>query len=238
MMAIWCASASIVFGIIFGEFLGNLGEITGVIPLKIGGIQILPIWHSRHHVINELLQLTIIIGFCHVVLGLLLGIIESARMRNKHHMWENIGLMLGLLGLVLFFLPIDEGIIPTSSLHVTAGAMLVVGIFLLIRHIGPAGPIEIISLVANILSYCRLMALGIAGMFLANVANSLAGKQESLVLGIIVALPMHLVAVALGIIGPTIHALRLHFVEFLPKFYIGDGRDYSPLQRKDHINEK
>ena len=81
------------------------------------------------------------------------------------------------------------------------------------------------------------MALGVAGMVLANLANSVAASQSSIVVGIVLAIPIHALAIALGILEPTIHALRLHFVEFLPRFFIGDGRTFSPLQRKDRDHE-
>ncbi|MBP66877.1 MAG: hypothetical protein CMA67_06440 [Euryarchaeota archaeon] len=36
-------------------------------------------------------------------------------------------------------------------------------------------------------------------------------------------------AIALGLLSPTIHAARLHFVEWMGKFYDGSGRVFSPL---------
>ena len=58
-MAIWCCGASILFGIIFGEFLGDLGHRSGVVPLVVGGVRLLPIWESRELIIDEPLMLEI-----------------------------------------------------------------------------------------------------------------------------------------------------------------------------------
>ena len=82
------------------------------------------------------------------------------------------------------------------------------------------------------------MALGVAGMVIANLANAMAAKQDNYFAGLLVALPIHLLAVALGVLEPTIHALRLHYVEFLPKFFAGDGRSYVPLTRKGEQDER
>ena len=237
VMAIWCSSASILFGIIFGEFLGDLGHRVGAVPIHIGSIRILPVWKAREDAIGELLIITIIIGLCHVMLGLVLGMVESIRMKAKHHFWENMGLTLGLISILLFVLPIPVAVISETIRTTTASVMLLASLGILIKYSGITGPIEIISLCANVLSYCRLMALGVAGMVIANLANDLGSQQSNIVLGIMIAIPIHALAIALGILEPTIHALRLHFVEFLPKFFIGDGRTYKPLQRKDKSND-
>lgn len=236
-MGIWCATASMGFGVVFGELLGDLGTRINLFPLHIGGMRVVPLWRSREHIIDELLYITIVIGFLHVLLGLLLGIVESVRMRSGRHAMEKIGLLMGLAAVVLFIIPV-EPLLSEGTGKTIAAVLLGISVILLIKNIGPVGPIEIISLVANILSYCRLMALGIAAMVLANLANALAGQHPSIAVGILIAFPLHAIAVILGILEPTIHALRLHFVEFLPKFYIGDGRDYSPLRRKDQSHEQ
>ena len=36
---------------------------------------------------------------------------------------------------------------------------------------------------------------------------------------------------ALGIIDPTIQGLRLHYVEFFSKFYLGGGRPFAPFKK-------
>ena len=46
--------------------------------------------------------------------------------------------------------------------------------------------------------------------------------------GRVAAVLLHLVNLALGIFSPTIHAMRLHFVEFFTKFYETGGTEYKP----------
>ena len=48
------------------------------------------------------------------------------------------------------------------------------------------------------------------------------------------ALLFHLVNFALGVFGPTVHALRLHYVEFYGKFYSPGGVEYRPLTHWHH----
>jgi V/A-type H+-transporting ATPase subunit I len=47
--------------------------------------------------------------------------------------------------------------------------------------------------------------------------------------GTLFALLFHLVNFALGVFSPTVHALRLHFVEFFGTFYSPGGLRYEPF---------
>jgi V/A-type H+-transporting ATPase subunit I len=73
------------------------------------------------------------------------------------------------------------------------------------------------------------MALGTASVMLAIVANKLAGAVGSALIGALFALLFHLVNFGLGLFSPTIHALRLHYVEFFGTFYSPGGTRYEPL---------
>jgi V/A-type H+-transporting ATPase subunit I len=53
----------------------------------------------------------------------------------------------------------------------------------------------------------------------------------SVAVGLVFALLFHLVNFAIGLFGPTIHTLRLHYVEFFGKFYSPGGLPYQPLTR-------
>jgi V/A-type H+-transporting ATPase subunit I len=92
------------------------------------------------------------------------------------------------------------------------------------------GPIEFIGLIGNVLSYLRIAAIGLASVYLAKVANDVAGMVGNIFVGIIIALLIHALNLVLGAFSPTIHSLRLHYVEFFRKFYEGGGRPYKPFR--------
>jgi V/A-type H+-transporting ATPase subunit I len=83
----------------------------------------------------------------------------------------------------------------------------------------------------NILSYARLMAIGMASVILALVANEFAGTLGVVVVGVTVAVLLHALNLVLAMFSPSIHALRLHMVEFFTKFYEGGGTQYKPFSR-------
>ena len=101
------------------------------------------------------------------------------------------------------------------------------------------GPIETFGLLANTLSYLRIMAVGVAGVKIAEISNDMgfASMRDAISAGDYVLVPVFFLlwigiqafAIALGLLSPTIHAARLHFVEWMGKFYDGSGRVFSPL---------
>jgi len=106
---------------------------------------------------------------------------------------------------------------------------LLIGFPILILLEGVVAAVELMSAVGHVLSYARIMALGTASVMLAIVANRLSGAMGSAVVGALFALLFHLVNFGLGLFSPTIHALRLHYVEFFGTFYSPGGTPYQPF---------
>ena len=141
---------------------------------------------------------------------------------------------MGLIGLFLL-VGILARVLPDRFMT-PAIAGMIVGIVLLGSSLGwlgiIMGPIEFISLIGNILSYLRIAAIGLASVYLAKVANDIAGMVGNLIVGVIIAVLIHSLNLALGAFSPTIHSLRLHYVEFFRKFYEGGGRPYEPYRSR------
>lgn len=214
---------AIFFGLLYGELFGALGETVGLHPL----------WFDRAAPENTigLLLFVIGVGAAHVTLGLIIGVYDAVRTRHRHHLLERGGMLIGLMGLFLLIAVLADQL--PDALLTPGVVILLVGIVVLSSSLGwmgiLLGPIEFIGLLGNILSYLRLAAVGLASVYVANLANQLAGALGVLVVGLIVALLLHSLNVVLGAFSPTIHSLRLHYVEFFRKFYEGGGRPYTPF---------
>ncbi len=217
---------AIIFGFLFGELFGTLGEELGLRPL----------WFDRastEHVAS-LMVMTLVIGTIHITLGLILGIWEGIKDRSRNHLLERGGMLLGLISL-FFIVGVLAKMLPDELMTPAIGG-LILGIVLIGSSLGwlgiLMGPIEFIGLIGNILSYLRIAAIGLASVYLAKVANDIAGVAGNIIVGIIVALLIHALNLVLGAFSPTIHSLRLHYVEFFRKFYEGGGRPYKPYKSR------
>jgi V/A-type H+-transporting ATPase subunit I len=217
---------AVVFGFLYGEAFGTLGQLVGMHAL----------WLDRTSPtqVTGLLLFTVAVGAAHVTLGLVLGVWEAIRERSRNHLLEHGGMLVGLIGLFLIISVIVKWL-PAGFM--TPGvAVLIVGVVLLGTSLGwlglLMGPIEFIGLIGNILSYLRIAAIGLASVYLARVANDLAGSVGNIVIGVTIAVLIHALNLVLGAFSPAIHSLRLHYVEFFRKFYVGGGRPYEPFARQ------
>jgi|GEM_PF-186419 len=90
----------------------------------------------------------------------------------------------------------------------------------------------------DVLSYLRLMALGMVTAGLAMAINVIAKVVAEVPYGIGVLLMVLVLAGGhafnLGISGLSafVHTLRLQYVEFFPKFLVGGGRPFKPLSKQ------
>ncbi len=215
--------SGIVFGVLYGEACGTLGEHWGMRPL----------WLDRADAqqLPGLLLFSIALGAVHITLGLLLGVWEAWRARSRSHLLERGGMLVGLIGLFWIVAALARWL-PGG---ITPGvAVVTVGLVLLGASYGwlglVIGPLEFVGVIGNILSYLRLAAIGLASLYLARVANDMAGQLGNLVVGAIVAVLIHALNLVMGAFSPSIHSLRLHYVEFFRRFYEGGGRPYEPFK--------
>ena len=93
------------------------------------------------------------------------------------------------------------------------------------------------SYLGDVLSYLRLLALGLATGVIAVVVNIIAFMVGGIpyvgwVCAIIILLGGHTFNIAINTLGAFVHTTRLQYVEFFPKFFEGGGVAFQPLKRE------
>lgn len=210
--------SSILWGILYGELFGDLGERMGLRPILM----------NRMENLLQYLFLALAFGVVHILLGIGLGLYTAFKRGRRR---EIIVKLAGLV-LVLGFLVMAAGIIGfVPKPAITAGALLITAsIPPMIIGGGATAAMEIHNLV-NILSYLRLMGIGVASVALAFAANKLGGLVGNIALGILIGSLLHALNLVFAVFSPTIQSLRLHYVEFFENFYQGGGREYKPFKK-------
>ena len=98
---------------------------------------------------------------------------------------------------------------------------------------GAYGLYGVTGYLSDILSYSRLLALGLATGVIATVVNSMGSMLGGGIVGAIVYILVffvgHTLNLAINLLGAYVHTNRLQFVEFFGKFYEGGGRAFRPF---------
>jgi len=212
-----CALFTIVFGFLYGELFGDLGHRIGLHPIIL----------NREEAFFPYLGFAIALGVVHIVVGLLVGAVKMFRGDKRRAIGKGMAaLMVVLIALALMA---ASGMLPERFFTPLVITTLVALPILIIGE-GVLAPVEFVSTLGNVLSYARIMAVGTASVMMAVVANRMVGAFGGVAVGIVFALVFHLINFVLGVFSPTIHMLRLHYVEFFGKFYSPGGSQYRPFR--------
>jgi V/A-type H+-transporting ATPase subunit I len=191
------------------------------------------------------------IGVIMLTLGFVLGFVNEYRQHGlKHAVLAKVSWICMLWGGVLVIALILPPLTTGSGIQLSAGlivglAVAVVGFVMLIMGEGVIGIVELPGLLSNVLSYSRLLSIGISSAGIALAVNRLSDALffskggVFIILGVLMLIVGHAVNTTLGILDSGLQALRLHYVEFFTKFYRGGGIKYKPFGfRRKYTEEK
>lgn len=240
----YCGISTIIWGALFG---GWFGDIVAVFSRTFLGREaaLEPIWFNPLDDPMKLLILSLALGVVHIFIGM--GI--KAYMQIKEGKWFDAVCDEGfwyitIIGLIAW---LGGGTVnpalPKAGMYMSiagaAGLLLTGG-----RHNKGFGKItgglsniySITSYMSDILSYARLLALGLATGVIAQVVNTMGtlfgGGTLGLIALTVIFLFGHTLNLAINALGAFIHSSRLQYVEFFGKFYIDGGEPFDPFRKK------
>lgn len=199
---------------------------------------------------NTILKLSIVIGLIHVFVGLGAKAYMQIRDGKPLDAFYDVGLwyltlttvILLLLGKYMGFNPIAMKVIKYIMILSMIGIILTGGRE--VKNIGGRIGLGVYSLygisgyMGDLISYARLMALGLSGGFIALSVNQICAmvgfKQATIIFVIIIFVFGQTFNILLSLLGAYVHSARLIYVEFFGKFYEGGGKEFKDFK----IDEK
>lgn len=190
--------------------------------------------------IQTVILATIVIGIIEVVSGQALGFLN--RMKHGERKLA-VAKVLSIVGILAGVVAVGGGLFhavdSTSTLVATGVTIIAFGITAALSGLEA---IELLSLATHILSFTRLLGFGLASVIIASIIDKsfLPMPSQGIVVFIftlLIFIVLHMINMVLGIFEGLVQSVRLNFVEFFSKFYMGNGVKFRPYQVKKHYTK-
>ncbi len=231
-----CGISTIVWGAMFGGWFGD------ILPLVSGGkLNIPPIWFNPLDNPMKLLIWSMVFGGVHLFTGMGIKAYMLIKEGKTFDAIFDIGswyiLLIGAALLLVGGTPAQVG----KYMAIVGAAMLILTQGRSNKNIvkrllsGVLSLYNITGYLSDVLSYSRLLALGLGTGVIASVVNTLGTlfgfNAIGIILLIIVFIIGHTFNIAINALGAYVHSSRLQYVEFFGKFYEGGGKRFEPFKK-------
>jgi len=232
--------STLVMGVLFGSYFGSSSQTLQKFPFLYKLKMIDPIEDTV-----LFMGLSFAIGYVQVTFAQVIKIISGKKGKNKELVFNGLAWSIFYVALVIFALAkikfVQLQTISSIILALSAGFLMVAESFGQKIFLKPlVGSIKIlqgiIGTMSDVLSYSRLVALGLATAVIALIVNQIAFLLGGMVpyvgwiLTVLVLVGGHIFNLGINALGSFIHSGRLQFVEFFPKFLEGGGKRFNPIK--------
>jgi len=235
----FCGLSTMFWGLMFGGWFG----ISALVPYAL--------WFDMVSNPELMLSWSLLFGVIHMYVGLGLKAANLIRRRKYLDALFDVGFWyVFFTGAVLTLLPYAPAINQEKAVQISSVGkyLLAAGAVLLILTQGRAkkGIIkkffsglsslyDLIGFLSDILSYSRLLALGLATSIIAGIVNQMSVMFDiPVVLKVFIAAAIlligHAINFGINVLGAYVHSCRLQYLEFFGKFFTGGGEPFSPLK--------
>ena len=238
-----CAVFAVLVGALTGGWFGD--AIQQFIPV-LEPLRKKLMWFDPLEKPMLILGISMGLGYFQLMTGLVVAFVHNIKQKNyAAAIFEQLTWLVMLNSIVILGLskagvvPVEIGKIFSRVALIPAGAIVLFssreGSWAARLGMGAYNLFSSVFYLGDVLSYLRLMALGMVGAGLAMAINIMAKIALEIPYGIgIIAMVVVLVIghgfnLVLAVLGAFVHTMRLQFVEFFPKFLVGGGRLFEPL---------
>lgn len=252
-MFMYCGLSTAFWGLMFGSCFGDAVTVIGKTFFN-ADISFKPLWFEPIKDPIRMLMFSFGVGIVHLFAGLGIKFYLCIKSGNiKDAIYDVIFWYLLVGGGIVYLFSFDM-FVDMSGLNIKAGP-ITASVAKWCALVGAAGivltngrnsknPVKrlvkglyelynVTGYLSDILSYSRLLALGLATGVIAQVFNKIGSMGGGGALGVIMFVAVfligHTVNLGINLLGAYVHTNRLQFVEFFGKFYEGGGRKYSPF---------
>ncbi len=239
----YCGVSTAFWGVMYGGWFGDFFEVFARTALG-REIDIKPLWFDPLDDPLKLLVFSLGLGVAHIFIGMGIDAYNKIRRGEFADAICDVGFWyVTLTGAILWL----AGGYAGSSIAASGKYLFIAGILGLLltggrkrkgfgKVIGGLSNVyNITAYMSDILSYARILALGLATGVISQVVNTMGSLSGPGVMGTIVLLTVfiagHTLNFAINVLGAFIHSSRLQYVEFFGKFYEDGGEAFMPLKR-------
>lgn len=239
-MFMLCGVSTFIAGVLTGSWFA---DAVSVVSTWLGApVSLPPLWFDPLAAPMSMLVVSLVMGAIQIFTGMALS---AYRMIKQGHALDAL-LDIGTWFVIFIGLGLFAAGVPVGSYLAVGGAV----VLLLTggRHNKGLGKVTggfgslygITGYVSDLLSYSRIMALGLSGAVVGQVVNKIATMGSGplgVVLFVSVFLFGHIFNLAIGLLGAYVHASRLQYIEFFGRFFEDGGRPFRPLQNNTKFVE-
>ncbi len=252
----YCGISCIIFGALFGAYFGDLPlafmrNMLGMTEEQLPNLSIIPAEGANMALFLDPLQnpmgfliFSLAVGAVHLLAGMAVNFVLLCRDGRALDAIFDIGsywVLFAGIGLLFVF--------PSVGMWVAiAGALMILLTHgraekNIIKKItgGLLGLYDLINYASDLLSYSRILALGLSAGIIGQVVNILGTMGGPTVVGfimlVLVFIVGHLINLAINVLGTFVHTSRLQYIEFFGKFYEDGGVPFEPVLPSEKYTE-
>ncbi len=259
-MFLYCGISTTFWGVMFGGYFGDVFDVIATTYFGATEVPVIPpVWFFPVNAPMRMLTFSIILGLIHIITGYCIKVYQSWKQKDYSSIvYDSLSWVLLIISCAVLLMSMDmiQNILGVSlvipvSVNTGAGIGAVVGALIIIFTNGreSKNPVKrvlkgvyalygITGILSDVLSYSRLLALGLASGIIGNVINKMAAIASGsagyigIIFFVVIVLAGHALNIGINALGAYVHTIRLQYVEFFGKFYSGGGRAFNPFSMK------